>query len=108
MGSRLVEFGISKPREEIVSALEKAAADIGWRARTREMTRTDYKLGSVSEVETCEGTEIALGRWLMLKAIVRIYGSGDSRFYISTGLGSGGAGKKEIEAYLSRVSEHLL
>ena len=97
---RIVEY------KELETALIKAAEDVGWKARVTDEFRTDYKLGSVSEIRKYDGTLVCLRGKIFKALTVSIYNKNlTDSFYIRNL--SGFASNKNIKKYLSAVSDNL-
>jgi hypothetical protein len=105
----IVNLNQKVDREDLKSALEKAAEKVGLTARSVERTRREYELGSVRTVDKPAGTDFYLRGIIFPAMRVALSSLQDvNLIYIHVGLGNGGfASKKTIERYLQAVSEEL-
>jgi hypothetical protein len=96
-------------REDLKSALEKAAQKIGLKTEVVNKTRREYELGSVITVDKPAGTDVYLRGIIFPAMRVALPSLQDiDLMFINVGLGNGGfASKKTIEQYLQAVSEEL-
>ena len=101
--------------EDLISACLSAAEDFGWKGAPQDNYRKRYSLGSVHEHQDYVDTEISVkGRFGLLKRRLPAVSIGDINkkgkqkcFYIWTGFFRGRASEDQVQAYLSKISEHL-
>lgn len=109
---RTVEIGKRIKGEELEKILIEVAEKIGLKATSVDKHNTKYRLGSVHKEQVYTGTKIRLrGRFLPVAEISGIK-KGEERtwFSIMNGLFAppyGFGSEKQIEKYLSAVSERL-
>ena len=113
---RNVNIGRDIDGNELEKVLIKSAEEIGLKAVSKDKSRIEYNLGSIQEQEVYTGTTIRLNKGIIPFAeITRINkkeGRGwlNSSFSIWNGIFCfpyGFGTKKQIERYLSKVSENL-
>ena len=99
-------------REEIISALERAAEDMGFTVGKADSSHEEYRLGSVEKVSILDRTRIGIARSVGEKALL---------FYSDVGVYEHFRGgilhfdiqqlsacdDDTLESYLSKVSEYL-
>ncbi|MBU2496906.1 MAG: hypothetical protein KJ767_02510 [Nanoarchaeota archaeon] len=91
--------------EEVISALEQAAKDMGFRCKTEENFRTDYELGSLKEIQAYTGSTVYLRMGVLgrLELQTRSHLMRNNWFLLNSSFVS----KETVEKYLSKVSEYL-
>lgn len=105
-----VELGRKVEYEVLEKALLEAAHEMGMRASVRDITRMDYQLGSVREVQEYVRTDISLrGRVLpQMQVSVDKRDSPKISYFFIDGVPFGGfASPKKVKRYLDAVSKNL-
>lgn len=105
---RRVEIGRAVNYGDLETALVKAAREMGWRAEIKHNYRTDYKLGSVEEVNKYQDSDIVLrGRFLKAMSVFVHSREELSSFLVGIGSIDGHASESRVKQYLNLVSGHL-
>ena len=92
-------------RSKLISALEMAAKDVGWKVEKTDNYSKEYRLGSVEEIDVLTNTALSFGNEEGFRAAeVCVFSDENPR---SFGIDRGIADKEQIKEYLIRVSQHL-
>ncbi len=108
-GFETVKLNQIVEKEDLKSALERAAQKVGLKTKVIDKTIREYELGSVRKVEKPVGTDIYLKGIIFPAMRVSISSLPNLHsFYVHRGLGNGGfVSKKTFEKYLQAVCEEL-
>ena len=108
----LVHIGCQVSRKTLEEALVKAARDIGLKARVEEVHRTDYRLGSVEEIDNLREVNVHLrkGPFPMMTATIplpQVKGPGWIDYFILHSGPFGLASQNRYREYLEAVSKYV-
>ena len=94
--------------ENLEQACLKAAAEIGYKARSVDEYKKRYSLGSLHEHRDYGETCIKVGNLIPAFRVVGIIKDREqTRFFLWTGFPHGFASSRQIETYLSVLSKYL-